>query len=815
MTSSRARRVAAPVVALVIVAGGGAWALNRPADGPSPGTGGGRLQLAEYATTASCPELLDRLRALALPRVTAYGLQGAEGWGTGWAGDVVGEAPAPGVAVRAEAAPAAPAGVAVGTASAPRTASAPGTPSQGSTSATGTNVQVAGVDEADVTKRAGDLVLTVANSGSPGLVVLRTAPDGTAKVVGRLRTDWAPAALLVEGSTVLLFGSALAPGGAMAGGPYAPGARPYVAVPRVGRRERVAQVDVADPAHPRLVRTLDVDGSLVGARLAGGVLRLSIDSPPDRLPFVAPRIPLPVPPRGVAEGAPGAPDGPVVDPVQGATVAPDTGTAVDVDVVTRRALAANRAVVRDSTIDQWLPRWTLTAAGGGAQSHGPLLDCTRIGLPGTFSGLGTLAMLTVDLRDGGIDRWDGAGVVASGATLYSTGDRSYVATAQWPSPQDSPQDSPQNSAQNSAQGSSQSSSQSSTATPTPQVPRTLVHAFATGADGVRYLGSGAVDGTLIGSSALDEYQGRLRVATTTQPFAVPEPVAGPVPAPAAVGSAAVGSAAVGSAAVIRPARSSSEITVLELRDGQLVRVGRLQGLGTTEVIHAVRFAGPVGYVVTFRQTDPLYTLDLADPAHPRVAGELKLLGYSAYLHPLDGGLLLGVGQSATADGVRTGLQMSLFDVADPAHPELLDRVALPGSWAATEQDPHAFTYSPTSSASSSATSSATDATGSGGGLALVPAQGSLAVTAPDGSVAPSPPQDAGGGSVVAVRVEGRSLAAPRLLHLHGGAYDVVDVLRLRTFADGPALWAVAPGDGQGLITGYDATTLRWLATTRF
>ncbi len=794
MPSSRARRVAAPVVALVVVAGGGAWALGRPSDGAAAGSAPGRLQLAEYTTTRSCPELLDRLRALALPRVTAYGLQGAEGgWGTGWAGAMVGEAPAPGIAVRAEAgaaaAPvAAPPGVAAGTGSIPGT-----TPVQRSTSATGTNVQVAGVDEADVTKRVGDLVLTVATSGVPGLVVLRTAADGTAKVTGRLRTDWAPVSLLAEGSTVLLFGQAVAPGRVMAGGPVVPGGRPYISVPRVGPRQRVAQVDVTDPAHPRLVRTLDVDGSLVGARLAGGVLRLSIDSPPDRLPFVSPPIPLPLMSAGVAAGAPGAAEGRVVDPVPGTTMDPG----VDMDTLTRKALAANQAVVRRSTIDQWLPRWTLTPAGGSA-TQGRLLDCSRIGLPGTFSGLGTLAMLTVDLRTGGLDRWDGAGVVASGATLYSTGDRSYVATAQWPSPQDSPQDSSSSAA--------------------PEQPRTLIHAFATGTDGVRYLGSGAVDGTLIGSSALDEYQGRLRVATTTRPVAVPEPLVGPaggsvagsVGGPAAVsGPAAVGGPApAGRATVARPATStSSAVTVLELRDGRLVRVGRVQGLGTTEVIHAVRFAGPVGYVVTFRQTDPLYTLDLADPAHPRVAGELKLLGYSAYLHPLDGGLLLGVGQDATADGVRTGPQMSLFDVADPAHPKLLDRVALPGSWAATEQDPHAFTYS--------TTDSTTGAAGSGDGLALVPAQGSVTVTAPDGSPVASPPQDAGGGAVVAVRVEGRSLAAPRLLHLHGGAYDIVDVLRLRTFADGPALWAVAPGEGQGLVAGYDAATLRWLATTRF
>ena len=79
----------------------------------------------------------------------------------------------------------------------------------------------------------------------------------------------------------------------------------------------------------------------------------------------------------------------------------------------------------------------------------------------------------------------------------------------------------------------------------------------------------------------------------------------------------------------------------------------------------MRFIEDRGYVVTFRQTDPLYTLDLADPAHPRVRGELKILGYSAYLHPVGEHELLGIGQDATAEGIRQGTQLSLFDVADP------------------------------------------------------------------------------------------------------------------------------------------------------
>ncbi len=108
----------------------------------------------------------------------------------------------------------------------------------------------------------------------------------------------------------------------------------------------------------------------------------------------------------------------------------------------------------------------------------------------------------------------------------------------------------------------------------------------------------------------------------------------------------------------------------------------------------MRFIGDMGYVVTFRQTDPLYTVDLSDPAAPEVVGELELLGYSAYLHPLGGDLLLGIGQDATATGQTTGTQLSLFDVSDPANPERLQQTAIPGASSAAEYDHHAFLYWP-------------------------------------------------------------------------------------------------------------------------
>jgi uncharacterized secreted protein with C-terminal beta-propeller domain len=123
-------------------------------------------------------------------------------------------------------------------------------------------------------------------------------------------------------------------------------------------------------------------------------------------------------------------------------------------------------------------------------------------------------------------------------------------------------------------------------------------------------------------------------------------------------------------------------------------IGSVGGLGVQERIYAVRFIGPVAYVVTFRQTDPLYTVDLSDPSHPQLRGALQLTGYSAYLHPASDNRLIGIGQQADAVGHVGGTQVSLFDVSDVTAPTRIATVAIPGSQSAAEFDPHAFLYWP-------------------------------------------------------------------------------------------------------------------------
>jgi uncharacterized secreted protein with C-terminal beta-propeller domain len=100
-------------------------------------------------------------------------------------------------------------------------------------------------------------------------------------------------------------------------------------------------------------------------------------------------------------------------------------------------------------------------------------------------------------------------------------------------------------------------------------------------------------------------------------------------------------------------------------------------------------------VVTFRQTDPLHTLDLSDPDRPRLTGELRIPGYSAYLHPVGDDLLVGVGHDGTRSGADLGTQVSTFDLGDLSDVRRVDALGL-GSAATpgVESEPRAFTYLP-------------------------------------------------------------------------------------------------------------------------
>jgi uncharacterized secreted protein with C-terminal beta-propeller domain len=363
---------------------------------------------------------------------------------------------------------------------------------------------------------------------------------------------------------------------------------------------RFSLLDVTHPDTPQVLRTIDVEGWLVDARLIDGdlyaVVRSWVDLPAELWDLVwNSDVDLPDLPWDAPEEE------------------------------RERILAAAREILRP-LIEEIMADFTVQDV--------------------QISDWSTLSVLHLDLDD--ISPVTATGLIADGWTVYASKSNLYVA-------------------QNS-------DSWWWGLLPNPIDTTTSIHKFEldpSSPDPVRYTASGSVDGWTLDQFAFSEHDGFLRVASTefdwwwgTTPDEEP----------------------------------ASMVTVLaDDGSGSLREVGSVGGLGPGERIFAVRFMGDKGYVVTFEQIDPLFTLDLSDPYFPKVVGELEITGFSSYLHPIGDEWLLAVGQEADENGRVIGLAVSIFDVRDFADPKLAHRYLVEDreeawSWSEALSDHHAFTY---------------------------------------------------------------------------------------------------------------------------
>ncbi len=169
--------------------------------------------------------------------------------------------------------------------------------------------------------------------------------------------------------------------------------------------------------------------------------------------------------------------------------------------------------------------------------------------------------------------------------------------------------------------------------------KTIVHKFSLQEGIVKYEEKGEIKGTLLNQFSLDEYKNHLRVATTTSLYS-------------SAGQ-----------------KMYNNVYVL---DDDLEVVGQVEEIAPEERIYSTRFIGDRLYMVTFKQVDPLFVIDLADPAAPKILGQLKIPGFSNYLHPYDEDHIIGIGQDTVEEVGRTvtgGLKIALFDVSDVNNPK--------------------------------------------------------------------------------------------------------------------------------------------------
>lgn len=441
----------------------------------------------------------------------------------------------------------------------------------------GTNVQEVGVDEPDVVKVDGDLLVRLAEGGLETWDVGGRSPQqlGRASLPGLSPRTLAavPAEFLLADDVAVVLGQPADP------------EQPAV----------LTTVDVSDPASPEVLERVEIEGSIETARLQDGVVRLVLGRQLPLLDFVVP----------------------------------------DGDRGERSAELANRELVEGTELADWLP----------SIDGEPVVGCDQVAVPETDSVLGSTVVTAFAPGSSEILQAQpvphSAGVATAPGTTYVSPDRLYLATAE-PGPRGWLR----------CLGGCD-----------PETGRTRIDSFAVDGLETTWSAGGTVEGSIRDRWAMDSVDSSLRVA-------------------------------------VGPTRATGDFnSVLTLReaDGQLRPEGRVDHLGPGEQIKSVRWFDDLAIVVTFRQTDPLYAVGLADPAAPELLGELKIPGYSEYLHPLGDQRLIGVGQDADpSTGAARGAQAALFDISDLSDVRQLDVVKYaPGTAAGAAVDPRQFTWLPT------------------------------------------------------------------------------------------------------------------------
>ena len=249
---------------------------------------------------------------------------------------------------------------------------------------------------------------------------------------------------------------------------------------------------------------------------------------------------------------------------------------------------------------------------------GACLKADRIYLPEDANVTSYLVLVAIDLRNP-VEFTDTTGIVSGGDLYYVSPEHIFVADAK-------------NMERKEGWNSN----------------KTSLLKFSYGDGKFALQAMGEVKGQLEGSFSLDEYEKHLRVVTTVREYQYQEIFDDRT-------GESIGSNIVND-------RQSNALYVL---DDKLDMVGKIEGLAKNEQIYSARFMGDTGYFVTFRQVDPLFTVDLSNPSEPKILSELKVSGFSEYLHIYGEDRLLGIGMEADVEtGRQQGMKLSMFDVSD-------------------------------------------------------------------------------------------------------------------------------------------------------
>ncbi len=520
-----------------------------------------------------------------------------------------------------------------------------------------TNTQVTGVDEADIVETDGNFIYSL-NRGH--LVITSIDASGSVEVVSRTELgvrEWNVRGLYLAGDRLTVVSSLWNPPSASL--------IDFRWWPSESGQTSVVVYDITDRTAPVLQQETIVDGDYRDSRVVGEQLSLILNNRFES-PFPEPHCEeLAADSSAQLEDgqfvvwvgdelgiAPPADSGGLeIKRADDGIVQPPTHRFESSDDYRKRIAPLARELYEaelpgvyeradDASLDRLDDLFTiddivqLPESNGGSSTSGGVVDVkpARLSIwPGYNNNLTELTSIAVlDLTSDVAGVADAEAIeLSSAGQVYADADSVYFARNHW--------------------------SQSST---------TNIYKFDVATGEVDFSASGSVDGYVSDHFALDEHNGYFRVVTTTSGY---EDVDGEQ----------------------RWVRDH-ELFVLEQVEDSFEVVGQLSEIGTNEQLHAVRFQGDRGFVVTFERVDPLFTLDLSDPTNPQLMGELIIPEFSDYLQPISDTHLIGIGRDE-----NWNQQVSLFDVTDFANPTRVDTFSFDsGVHTDAQWDHHAVTYAP-------------------------------------------------------------------------------------------------------------------------
>lgn len=472
---------------------------------------------------------------------------------------------------------------------------------------TDTNVQVAGVDEADFVETDGQRIYLL--HGETFVVVNAWPPESSA-LSSTTSIEGYPHSMFVAGGRAVVFSTVYDSGEfggedecRYIGPPLIEPALVGDVAPCLPSLAKVSVLDVS--GEPTVMREIYMEGHYAAARRHDAVVRVVVQG---------------------GHGLPSEVPDFWSELYSGELPSSEEEFVARVDAWEQAALAA----IAGSDLDDWLPgRWE--RRGGVLQALPPF--CAGVHVPPVgVSEHGMVRVLGIDMSTDDGEVHDTL-IVGASTDVYASRDRLVLAQRDW---------------NVGTEGD-----------------RTAIHLFGVSAASTdaEYLGSGYVPGVPHGQFSFDMQDDVLRVATTQ------------------------------TTQTDFDFTTTNQIVTTRLDGGTLGTLGTTGGLAPGERIFAVRYIGDRGYMVTFRQIDPLFVVDLSDPVSPTVLGELELPGFSEYMQPLGDDHLLTIGQDADLEGRVRGLALRIFDVSDDANPVLAHAHLFSGhGWSAANDDHHAFVF---------------------------------------------------------------------------------------------------------------------------